>query len=59
MEAIWQDLCSRAESSDIPSRDKALLDERRARASRGEAAILDWDEAKNANADHVRGEVED
>jgi hypothetical protein len=47
MEAIWEDLRSRAESFDIPPRDKALLEERRARAARGEAAILDWDEVKH------------
>lgn len=59
MEAIWEDLRDRAQNVDISASDKALLDERRARASRGEAAILDWKEVKNANADHVGGEVED
>lgn len=47
MEAIWQDLLGRAESLDIPPLDKVLLEGRRARASRGEAAILDWDEVKH------------
>jgi putative addiction module component (TIGR02574 family) len=47
MEAIWEDLRDRAQNVDISASDKALLDERRARAANGKAEVLDWDKVKH------------
>lgn len=46
MEAIWEDLCSRIDASDIPLRIKNLLDARRTRVGDGVARVLDWDGVK-------------
>ena len=46
MEAIWEDLRSRVETSDIPLRIQQLLDARRARVRDGHARVLDWDGVK-------------
>ncbi|MEI7865926.1 MAG: addiction module protein [Chthoniobacterales bacterium] len=48
METLWQDLQDHFEAMPVPDEVKNLLDERRARVARGEAAILDWDEVKSA-----------
>lgn len=48
METLWQDLQERFEAMPVPEDLKNLLDERRARVARGEAAVLDWDEVKSA-----------
>jgi hypothetical protein len=46
MEAIWEDFRQRFERSEIPPRQKELLDFRRARVSEGAARLLDWDAVK-------------
>ncbi|MFM8683317.1 MAG: addiction module protein [Chthoniobacterales bacterium] len=48
MEALWEDMRERFESMPISDEIKTLLDERRARAARGESKILDWDKVKSA-----------
>lgn len=48
METLWQDLQERFEAMPVPQDLKDLLDDRRARVARGEAAVLDWDEVKSA-----------
>jgi len=48
MEAIWDDLRDRFEQSEVPQRLKDVLDQRRARAREGTAAILDWDTVKSS-----------
>ena len=48
METLWQDLQEHFQAMPVPQDLKVLLDERRARVARGEAAVLDWDEAKSA-----------
>jgi len=48
MEAIWNDLNEKFESSEISPQTKALLDERRARVHRGDARLLDWDAVKGS-----------
>jgi hypothetical protein len=48
MEALWEDMRERFESMPVSSEIKTLLDERRARAARGESKILDWDKVKSA-----------
>ena len=47
MEAIWEDLRERFEHSELPTRSKALLDQRRARVRDGSARLLDWDSVKS------------
>jgi hypothetical protein len=46
MEAIWEDMRTRFEGSDIPQWQKDLLDQRRARVRDGTARILEWDSVK-------------
>jgi putative addiction module component (TIGR02574 family) len=46
MEAIWEDMRTRFEGSDIPQWQKDLLDQRRAKVRDGTARILDWDSVK-------------
>jgi len=48
MEAIWEDLRERFESSEISPQLRDLLRDRRARVASGEARLLDWDSAKFA-----------
>lgn len=48
MEMLWDDLREHFEASEISPEVAALLNERRARAERGEAKILDWDDAKSS-----------
>ena len=47
MEMIWDDLHDRFEHSELSSKCKALLDERRKRVKEGDARILDWDSVKS------------
>ncbi len=46
MEAIWEDLRTVFEESELPESHRDLLDERRRRVKEGDARLLDWDEAK-------------
>jgi hypothetical protein len=48
MEALWEDMRERFESMPVSDEIKTLLDERRARAARGESKLLDWDNVKSA-----------
>ena len=48
MEAIWDDLRDRFESSEVSPQIKALLDERRARVQRRETCLQDWDAIKGS-----------
>ena len=48
MEAIWEDLRERFETSEISPQLRDLLRDRRARVASGEARLLDWDSAKFA-----------
>jgi putative addiction module component (TIGR02574 family) len=46
MEAIWDDFRDRFDSFELSPTDKAVLDERRERASNGTSQVRDWDAAK-------------
>ena len=46
MEAIWEDFRDRFDQVEVPQDQKDLLDDRRARVSKGEAGLLDWDSVK-------------
>lgn len=48
MEALWEDMRERFESMPVSEEVKALLDERRERAARGETKLLDWNQIKSA-----------
>lgn len=48
MEALWEDMRERFESMPVSEEVKALLDERRERAARGETKLLDWNQIKQA-----------
>lgn len=48
METLWQDMQEHFEAMPVPEDVKKLLDGRRARVARGEASLLNWDEAKAA-----------
>ncbi len=48
MEALWEDLRSRAEELVVPEWHKQLLDERRKAVEEGREEVLDWDEVKNS-----------
>lgn len=48
MEAIWEELRTRADRFEIPQDQKDLLDARRPRVTSGEARILDWDAVKHS-----------
>ena len=47
MEAIWEDLRSQFEESEISQSHRDLLDARRERVKSGDTHLLDWDEAKS------------
>lgn len=47
MEALWEDLRDRFDRMDIPQSHKDLLDQRRARAEKGESQLHDWDAVKS------------
>lgn len=48
MEALWEDMRSKAEKSDIPQEHLDLVQERWARVQSGESVLLDWDEVKDS-----------
>lgn len=48
MEALWEDLRSRAEELVVPEWHKEILDERRKAVEEGREEVLDWDEVKNS-----------
>jgi putative addiction module component (TIGR02574 family) len=48
MEALWEDMRSKAEESDIPQEHLDLVQERWARVQSGESVLLDWDEVKDS-----------
>jgi putative addiction module component (TIGR02574 family) len=48
MEAIWEDLRSRAGEIPVPDWHKALLDERRNAVAEGHEQIFDWDQVKRS-----------
>jgi hypothetical protein len=48
METLWQDMQDHFEAMPVPDDVKKLLDGRRVRVARGEAALLNWDEVKAA-----------
>jgi putative addiction module component (TIGR02574 family) len=48
MEALWEDLRSRAEGVPVPEWHKELLDDRRKAVEAGKESILEWDEAKGS-----------
>ncbi len=43
MEAIWDDFRERFQNFELSPGDKAILDERRDRASNGTSKVRDWD----------------
>jgi hypothetical protein len=47
MEALWDDLRDHYDAAEVPEEVIALLHERQARVSRGESALLDWDQVKS------------
>ena len=48
MEAIWEDLRSRAEDVPVPQWHKELLDSRHDAVEAGQEEILEWDEIKGS-----------
>ena len=48
MEALWEDLRSRAENVPVPDWHKDLLETRRKAVESGQEKILEWDEVKNS-----------
>ncbi len=46
MEALWDDLHERFDSSEVSPEVRSLLDDRRARVQRGDARLLEWDSVK-------------
>jgi putative addiction module component (TIGR02574 family) len=48
MEALWEDLRSRAEGVPVPEWHKELLDARRKAVEAGQESILEWDEVKRS-----------
>lgn len=46
MEAIWDDLCRKADSISSPSWHKDVLIEREERIKKGEEEFVDWSSAK-------------
>jgi putative addiction module component (TIGR02574 family) len=48
MEAIWEDLRSRAEAVPVPDWHKKLLDARRKAVDEGREGVFDWDEVKKS-----------
>jgi putative addiction module component (TIGR02574 family) len=48
MEAIWEDLRSRAEDVSVPQWHKELLDSRQEAVEAGQEEILEWDEIKHS-----------
>jgi putative addiction module component (TIGR02574 family) len=47
MEAIWEELRSRADGVPVPDCHKQLLDERRKAVDEGREKVMDWDKVKN------------
>ena len=48
MEALWEDLRSRAESVPVPEWHKELLDARRKAVEGGQEVILEWNDVKHS-----------
>ena len=48
MEAIWEDLRSRAEDVSVPQWHKELLDSRHEAVEAGHEEVLEWDEIKDS-----------
>ena len=48
MQAIWEDLRTQVDGFEVPQSHKDILDDRRRRVEKGEAKLLDWDQAKHA-----------
>ena len=54
MEAVWEDLSSRAEQIEVPQWHKDLLDAREAAVREGKAEFIAWEKAKKQIDDTVR-----
>ena len=50
MEAIWEDLCKKADSISSPNWHKDILQEREERIKNGDDEFMDWNNAKK----HIR-----
>jgi putative addiction module component (TIGR02574 family) len=48
MEMIWEDFRERVEKFELSPEHKALLDERRARVTNGDAKLRKWDDVKSS-----------
>jgi putative addiction module component (TIGR02574 family) len=48
IEALWEDLRSRAEAVPVPQWHKDLLDTRRKAIETGQEKILEWDDVKDS-----------
>ncbi len=46
MEAIWDDLCRKADSIPSPSWHEEVLNEREEKVKKGEEEFIDWNKAK-------------
>lgn len=53
MEAIWEDLCKKADSLSSPSWHKNVLFEREEQIKNGEDEFMDWDKAKKQIRDSI------
>ena len=53
MEAIWDDLCKKADSLTSPSWHKNVLHKREERRKNGDDEFIDWSKAKK----HIRDSV--
>ena len=53
MEALWEDLRSRAEDMPVPQWHKDVLDTRERMIETGEASFEDWDSAKKRIAERI------
>jgi hypothetical protein len=49
MEAIWDDLCKKADSLSSPTWHKNVLAEREEQIKNGEDEFMDWEQAKKQN----------
>lgn len=54
MEALWDDLCARAERVPSPDWHRAVLEEREAAVGRGQEILEDWAAAKKRILDDTR-----
>ena len=53
MEAIWDDLCKKADSISSPSWHKNVLHKREEQIKNGDDEFIDWDKAKKQMRDSV------